>query len=241
VRVLAQPGFVLHARPYRNASLLIEAFTPDYGRVGLLARGVRGRQPARRAVLQPFRELRLWYAGRGELKTLSEAEEHGTAAGLRGEALLCGYYLNELIIKLVAREDPHAGLFSAYRLAQQGLRGSELAGTLRLFEHRLLQELGYGLSLEHDCHGAPLDAALLYHYVAERGAVPPGGETPAAGCPIRGRCLLELRAGRLTSACAGAVKRLLREALHEQLGGRPLLSRELMKALHQLRKRNLAA
>jgi len=238
-RVAQQPAFVLHSRAYRNSSLLLDALTRDHGRIGLVARGVRGADAARRARLQAFRELRLSYSGTGELKNLADVEETVPAPALRGEALACGYYVNELLLKLTLKDDAHEGLFDAYRAALAGLNeGADLETPLRLFELRLLQCLGYGLVLGHDDRGIALDPDGLYDYVVDVGPVISEAAAPAHDASrVRGACLIELQQGRVAEACRSPVKRVLQQALRMQLGDRRLRSREFLADLRRLRER----
>src|ERR1700675_5081227 len=152
-----QPAFVLHAHPYRETSLIVEAFTADYGRVALVARGAKRPRSELRGVLQAFQPLTLSWAGGGELKTLIRAEWRSGLPLVSGSALLCGFYLNELLLKLLPREDAHPQLFNDYQDALARLAaGADQATVLRRFELRLLAELGYALPLTHDVDtGAP--------------------------------------------------------------------------------------
>src|SRR6185437_10727813 len=112
---LLQPAFVLHTRPYRDTSLLLEIFTPDYGRVSTLARGARGLRSRFKGLLQPFVPLLLSWYGKTELMTLSAAESQGKVLDLTGEKLLCGLYLNELLMRLLHRYDAHPQLYIVYQ------------------------------------------------------------------------------------------------------------------------------
>jgi DNA repair protein RecO (recombination protein O) len=239
-RVAQQPAFILHNRAYRNTSLLVDALTRDHGRIGLVARGVRSSNAARRARLQAFRELRLSYTGVGELKNLGEVEEIAPAPSLRGEALACGYYVNELLLRLTLKDDPLEGLFDAYRRALEGLTdGADIETTLRLFELRLLQCLGYGLALEFDDQGEALDPARYYQYVADVGPVANSTVVPAHGaCRVRGACLIALRKGQLPDDCRADAKLLLQTALQAHLGNRRLRSREFLADLRRLSDRD---
>ena len=236
-RVQLQSAFILHGRPYRNSSLLLEALTREHGRIGLVARGVRGRNAARRAVLQSFRELHINYSGRGELRTLGAVEEVVPAPMLSGEALACGYYLNELILKLTARDDPHPDVFDLYRAVLAELpQPPNRDRALRLFELGLLSCLGYGLVLEHDYEGAPLDPNSYYDYSADTGPVPVAGDRIAPqGQRLSGECLLALQKGEIPSQCRREARQLLRHVLDIHLGGQPLKSREYLAELRRLK------
>lgn len=174
MRIEQQPAFVLHSRPYRETSLLLECLTRDHGRVGVVARGVRGeRARTRRAQLEPFQPLSMDLLLRGEMATLTAVESTGTPLRMLGDAGLSGLYLNELVVRLTVRQDPLPALFDAYAITLTRLRGSEsLAWTLRRFERDLLQAMGYGLQLQFDSTtGKPLAAELSYRYLPEQGAV----------------------------------------------------------------------
>jgi DNA repair protein RecO (recombination protein O) len=232
-RVQLTPGFVLHLRPWRESSALLEVFTETHGRVGLVARGVRSARSRQRGDLQPFRALRLSWQGRGELGTLTGVEPDGAAIALRGKALYSAFYLNELLMRLLARHDPHPGLFGHYRHCLQRLAtGSQLEALLRLFELRLLEEAGYALQL--DCEatsGEALQADTLYDYHLESGPVAVVGEHEG-GFVFRGASLLAIAREELSDpAVLTDAKRLLRSALKLYLGDKPLKSRELFKPL----------
>lgn len=230
--VALEPAYVLHLRPYRDSSAIIEAFTEQYGRVGLVGRGVRGQRSRLRGLLQPFSPLLLSWSGRGELVTLTGAEACGVPLRLAGPRVAAGFYLNELIIRLVRREDPHPELYPVY-----GDVLSELAGAddpepaLRLFEKRILEEIGYGLTLSHDAAGEPVVEDGWYEIRPE--GLPVRLETAAGGTNVfRGRSLLALAAEHVPDPEAAAeAKRLLRIALRPHLGPTPLKSRELYRQL----------
>src|SRR5512145_1710613 len=161
-KVDSQPAFVLHTYPFRETSLIVEVFSRDFGRVALMARGARRPRSALRGLLLAFQPLELGWAGRGEVQTLMKAEWQGGQPLLTGRALFCGYYLNELLMHLLPREDAHERLFSVYAETLRRFAGRLQEADLRCFERALLQELGYGLTLERDAKGAPIDAAGYY-------------------------------------------------------------------------------
>lgn len=238
-RVLLQPGYVLHRRPYRDSSLLLEMLTPQFGRVGLVARGARQPKSRLHGALQPFRPLLVSWSGGGELATLTAAEGDGAVPWLSGSALMGGFYINELLVRLLHRFDPHPGLYTIYHATVQALAALDPAAPaleppLRLFEKHLLEEVGYGLVLEHDAEqGRPIEAECLYVYHLLHGPVPVHGEPPR-GDPlvVRGRSLLDLARGWFQDETSlREAKRLTRAALAEQLGSRPLASRSLLKTV----------
>jgi DNA repair protein RecO (recombination protein O) len=221
--VLLQAAYVLHRRPYRDSSLLLECFSREHGRLGLGARGGRGKLAG---VLQPFSPLLLSWTGTGELKTLTQAEPDGYAAPLHGVALAAGFYLNELLLRACARLDAHPAVYDAYAAALAALPGGAIEPALRRFERDLLAALGYGLPLTHTADGAAIDPAARYDYQPERGAV------PAVDGALPGAALLALHADALDEpAHWPALKRLLRAQLAWHFGDRPLKSRALFRVL----------
>jgi len=234
-RVADQSGFVLHSYPYSETSLLVEVFTRDHGRVPLIAKGAKRPRSAWRGVLLQFQPLSLSWSGSGDVKTLSAAEWQPGLPMLEGRALACGFYLNELLLKLIAREDPHPGLFDSYRQALDGLAAmSDQATCLRRFEVRLLSELGYGLSLTHEAGSAqPLDPASRYHYVFERGPMPYSTGGDIARYPaVSGQTLLAMAGEDFDDlAVRNEAKALIRALLNRILDRQVLHSRQLLRDL----------
>ena len=234
-RVQLQPGYVLHARPYRETSLLLEALSRDHGRVGLVARGAAAPRARLRPRLQPFRPLLLSWTGRGELRTLTGAEEGAPAPVPAGRRTMAGLYLNELLIRLLHRDDPCPDLYALYvrTLAELAAPGDDqaMAMSLRRFEQGLLEALGYGLLLEYDAvAGAPLEPERCYDYRPGVGPVPATGGA-SHGVPIHGASLLALARGATPTPAQGReIKRLMRALIGQLLEGRPLRSRELFRA-----------
>ena len=235
-----QAGYVLHSYPYRETSVIVEAFTRAHGRVGLVARGAKRPRSELRGLLQAFQPLTLGWAGAGELKTLMKAEWRGGLPLPGGAALLCGFYLNELLLKLLPREDPHPALWNDYASTLEALteraRPPEQAATLRRFEVRLLAELGYALPLTHDVDtGAPIDAAERYHYAFERGPLRLAAEPRAAWPVVRGATLIALSTERYPDAeVAAEAKRLMRRVLDHYLEERRIFSRRVVQDLAAL-------
>lgn len=220
MRIEQQPAYVLHSRPYRETSMLLECLTRDYGRIGVVARGVR-RERARlqRAQLEPFQPLALDMLLRGELATLQGADSTGAPLRLMGDAGLAGLYLNELAVRLTGRQDPHPALFDAYARTLPRLASSEpLAWTLRRFERDLLDALGYGLQLEFEGEsGEPVEPGQLYRYLVEEGPSPCRPGTPHA---LRGDDLLALSEDRQPDAAGlSALRVMMREVIRHHLGG----------------------
>jgi len=228
VRVERQPAWVLHARPWRETSLLVEVFTREHGRVGLVARGVRGpRAQPLRAALQPLQAITLDFQLRGELAQLRQAEALGPGAGLQGDALMAGFYLGELVLRLAPRLDPLPGLFDAYGAAVAALAEAagpaDLGWVLRGFERRLLEELGIGLDWAIDATGEPVDPAARYRLDPEDGALRDRGAARAG--TLRGATLLAFAEGERPDA--EGLRELrdgLRGLLAHHLGPRGLAS-----------------
>lgn len=239
-RVDGEQAFVLHSYPFRETSLLVEVFSRRFGRVVLLAKGARRPRSALRGTLLAFQPLVVGWAGKGEVRTLMKAEWRGGQPLLAGEALFCGFYLNELLLRLLAREDAHDALFDAYAEALEGLaRGAVPAPVLRSFEKRLLKELGYALTLDREpVSGASVDPAGLYRYEPERGPVPveSGGVQGAAEGPLfSGHALLEIaRENYGDPQTLQQGKLLMRLIINHRLDQRPLQSRRVFEALQEL-------
>jgi DNA repair protein RecO (recombination protein O) len=218
-----QPAFVLHARAWRETSLLLECLTRDQGRLGVVARGVRGaRARVHRSDLEPFQRLALDLSQRGELATLRAVEPDGPTWRLRGNALLSGMYLNELLVRLCARQDPHPEVFDAYALTLGRLdAGEDPAWTLRRFERDLLDALGYALQLTSDAaNGCPLQGDAWYDYRADQGALACVSSTRHA---VSGEDLLSLAADRCPDADGlRRLRTMMREVLRFHLGGTEL-------------------
>jgi len=229
-----EPGFVLHQRPYRNTSQLLECLTANYGRIGLVARGSR-RIDARRALLQPFVPLHLTWIRRGELGQLRHVEAAAQPYELGAERLLAGFYLNDLMLRLTERGDANGPAFSCYSqcLTELSARGN-LARTVRLFELRLLRALGYGLALECDTRSGEA-VQPQYRYFVELELGPRKVDDGAVGEQIySGFHLLSLHEERLEDAeSLGSAKRLLGQALTRYLGGRVLRSRAVLKDIFE--------
>ncbi len=234
-----QSAFVLHSYPYRETSLVLEVLSREHGRVALVARGARRPRSALRGLLMAFQPLSLSWFGKHELRTLHSAEWQGGQPQLRGTALLCGFYLNELLINLMARDDPHERLFDYYQMTLQRLAHEDNhAATLRCFEKHMLQELGYALLLEQEAGtGQPINPAMRYRYVVERGAMSEkvaAAQDEAQGLPVLGKTLQDMAADDYSDALsAQQSKQLMRLLLNHHLAGKPLHTRELIKDLQK--------
>lgn len=228
-RVALQPSFILHSRPYRDSSMLIEAFTQDHGRVCLIGKGVKSKKSSTQGNLQVFVPLLLSWSGRGEIHTLTNSESNGKSLLRQGRTLLSGYYLNELLMRLMHRHDPHAALFEVYAQTLKRLATEENSEpVLRRFEVRLLQEIGYGLTLDHDVEtGTEINSDACYAYHIEKGPVEVNS-TVGDDLVVRGSTLLALLHNTLDDATnLQEAKRLLRFVLTHHLGGKPLNTRQV--------------
>jgi len=230
-RVALAPAYILHHRPFRDTSRILEVLTREHGRMSLFARGVRGPKARLAALLQPFEPLLLSWSGRSEAPQLTGAERGGEGPRLPPAALLAGFYLNELLLKLTTRHDPHPPLYDAYERALGALRRSApLERTLRLFEKHLLLELGYGLELGVEARtGRQIDPAAHYQYRPELGLVAVEADAPGA---IAGASVLSLADETLAGAREiEDARTLLRVALEACLEGRELATRAVARSL----------
>ena len=234
-RIQDEPAFILHSYPFRETSLLLEAFSRNHGRLPLVARGARRPRSALRGLLLNFQPLQLSWFGKGEVRTLHSAEWQGGQPQLQGTALLCGFYLNELLLNLMARDDAHESLFDYYRQTLLRLAYEpDHAATLRCFEKHLLQELGYALQLEKEAEsGRPIMAGVQYRYVVEHGAVADSEEAPE-GLTVLGKTLQDMAADDYRDpVSARQGKQLMRMLLNHYLAGKVLHTRELIKDLQK--------
>lgn len=234
-RVDGQTGFLLHSHPYSETSLIVDVFTREHGRLPLLARGARRPRSAMRGTLMAFVPLEFGWFGGGEVRTLAKVEWMGGMPLLAGRCLLLGYYLNELLVNLMLRDDPHPALFDAYSLALMALaQGAADAPELRRFELSLLREIGYGVRLTTEAEvGAPVNPDEHYEFMVERGPVRKVGAGGTA--LIRGQTLLDMAADDYTDLrTRQESKQLMRQLLAHHLGGRPLQSRRIFMELQEL-------
>ncbi|TDJ48584.1 MAG: DNA repair protein RecO [Gammaproteobacteria bacterium] len=232
-RVELEASFVLHARPYRESSQICEMLSQQHGRVGVVARGARRPRSPWRSLLQPFQPLRISWFGRGSLYTLRAAEPSSRPLPITGLALMSAYYLNELLMILMQRVDPHPELFAHYGAAIGALStGEEPQRILRRFEVALLSEIGYGLVVDLDViQQQPLAADRYYEYVIDRGPVPVDAGYDG-DLVFSGGALHAIAAGELTNdEQLRNAKRLLRPLLDRALGGKPLKTREVLAAM----------
>ncbi len=228
-----EAGYVLHTYPYKETSLIVEAFTRRFGRIALLARGARRPRSAMRGVLLSFHPLCFNWSASAELGNLISAEWSGALRPLAGRGLMCGFYLNELLLRLLPRDDPHEGLFDFYGEALSRLSAQDnLPSILRTFEKRMLAELGYAPLLERDAAtGAPVDPERKYVYEQDRGPIP----SLNGGAAISGRTLLDVAADDYTRPQTRDEARLLmRTLIAQRLHGQVLHTRSVLLELNEL-------
>jgi DNA repair protein RecO (recombination protein O) len=234
-RVTEQPAFVLHSYPYKETSLIVDVFTRDHGRIALVAKGAKRPHSKLRGVLQTFQPLSIGFSGRSELRNLISAEWIGGLLPLEKSALLCGFYLNELLVKMLARDDPHTALFNHYVSALNQLGHEEPAPiVLRRFELSLLRETGVSSDIGIDSASRqPLDPATWYVVDPDRGPRPAnaGDIWPK----VTGKTLLDMQRGDYSDpATQIQSKFLMRFLLAHHLGGAPLNTRQILLDLMQL-------
>ena len=229
--VLLQPSFLLHQRDYRNTSRIVELITQDYGRITGIVRGVRRPKSPLRGLLKQFSPVRVSWLGRGNMVTVTDVEPGVLTSTLTGLGLLCGFYVNELLLRLLASNDPLEELFEDYTDCLSSMSPGMEAKSLRVFEKRLLANLGYGLNLEYDFVAQePVQSDAHYQYEPDRGPfqVNDGG-------PYSGASLLSLAREELgDDNSLKDAQSLLRMTLDRHLGGKPLKSREVLRAMRRL-------
>jgi len=248
-RVNNEPGFVLHTYPFKETSVVAEVFTRDHGRVALIARGARRPTSTLRGLMQPFTPLLLSWFGKSELKTLHAAEWQGGLKAPEGRALMCGFYLNELLLRLLARGDAHETLYDRYLATLEQLAGEHDGSSdyertvcferiLRRFEKNLLGEIGYGATFDVEADsGATIQAQARYVFQPERGALrtlddPEAGQP---GCPVSGQTLIDLASDHFERPTTLVeAKALMRTLINHTLGAKPLYTRQLLRDLTEL-------
>ena len=234
-------AFVLHTYPYSETSLIVEMLTRNHGRLALMAKGAKRPRSAMRGVLLAFQPLSISWFGKSELRTLGRAEWQRALPQLTGTSLLCGFYLNELMLKLTRREDAHETLFDFYtetvlllRDAAAGEAVNPIAPLLRKFELRLLRELGYAVSLEQDAAtGEAVLASRCYEYVIERGPVAAAASTSRQ--QWRGQTFLDMtREDYTDNETRQEAKQFMRLLINHYLSGQALHTRQLIKDLREI-------
>lgn len=230
-KINLQPAFILHRYPFQNTSLILDFFTLNYGRQRVIVKGGRASRFKSRSLLQPFQPVLASFSGRGELKTLIEIESYAASIKLQGEYLFSGLYINELLIRLLEGDIEHDLLFQIYHDTLLLLQsGSDIEPILREFELELLSNLGYGINLESDCsNGKPIDAKEWYEFNAQSGFTINHSKNESQRTNIfLGAHIIALRNREIEKRTVlRTAKRVLRLALAEQLGGKPINSRNL--------------
>ncbi len=222
-RVQLEPAYVLHSRSYRETSLIVEAFTREHGRLAMVARGARAPRSRWRHILQPFRPLLIGWSQKSDLGTLTAADQVAAPPALEGPALYCGFYLNEILMRLLQRGDPHPEVFGHYqKVLLEMASGSALQPLLRVFERHLLEAIGYAMLLEREADsGEAVEAGCWYVYQPDRGPLRCTPDNPGR---ISGGALLALAAGRVETEHLAELRMLLRNVIGHHLDGRPLRS-----------------
>ena len=231
MRVQKEPSFVLHTRPHSETSLFVDVLSRNFGRLTVLAKGARRQKSKFRGMLLPFQPLLAGWSGKGEIPVLTLAEPSDPWTDIRGQGVLCGFYINELLMRLLHRHDAHPALFDYYTRTVSGLRhGDVFENALRLFEKRLLRELGYAMNLDTDVDGRrEIDPGRRYRYIPHLGAVAEH-HARKGGVLISGAALRALRDETLTNERElKECKRLMRAVISHQMEHRPLCSRKLFR------------
>lgn len=234
-RIAGQPGFVLHSYPYKETSLIVDVLSRDHGRIALVAKGAKRPHSKLRGVLQTFQPLSLSWVGKSEVRTLTAAEWVGGLLPVEKSALLCGFYLNELLVKLLARDDPHSVLFDQYVSALNQLAHNEPAAiVLRKFELALLKETGVAIDISVCAEtDAPVDPRQIYVIDPESGPRPvrPSDRWPA----VSGKTLIDMEKQDYSDpSTQSQSKHLMRFLLAHHLGGVQLNTRQILIDLLQL-------
>ena len=233
MRVESEPGFILHTFPYRETSLLLDVFTRDYGRVRCVAKGFR--KPNKKGIaktLFPYTEHHFQWQGRGELKTLIQADPVQAPVFLKQESLFVGLYINELLYKLLHQYDPHQSLYGSYQQLMTQLSTLEVdQSVLRHFEMQLLEELGYGLVLDTEAEtGKAVSSECLYYYIPDQGLKLLQNQATDDRHAISGADIIALNRGEFEQqSVQRTAKQLTRQVIDFYLDGKALNSRELYR------------
>jgi len=233
-RVQQQPAYILHRRPFRDSSQILDILTREHGKVAVVARGSRGSKSRLAGVLRPFLPLRVSWVAKSDLGTLTGAEAAGAPSGLRGDALLSAYYVNELMLHFLHRHDPQPEIYELYAQAIQALCGANnVAACLRHFELEFLSLLGYAVNLDREAGTeTDVDPDRNYGYRVEEGPVPV--ERSEGTLVFSGATLLAIAAGQFDDAeVLRAANRLLRDVVSHHLGGKELQSRKVLLEVHR--------
>ncbi|WP_101759308.1 DNA repair protein RecO [Oceanicoccus sp. KOV_DT_Chl] len=236
MRVDAQPAYILHTRNFRDSSLIVDFLTADFGRISGVVKGVRSSSKTakqKRAATQPFIPLIISWTGKTDLKTITALECRGASMPLHAERLYSGFYINELLSRLLQSYDVHSEIYTLYEWALKSLQRDEAIDLiLRRFEFRLLEEMGYGLDLTVDAEsGQQLDPVDHYQLLVGQGLVrvPAGEAQQVPGTVYLGKDLLGIACGQFDEHNRRIAKQLCRQLLKVYLGDKPLKSRELFR------------
>lgn len=229
-RASIDQAYVLHSLPYKETSLIIELFTEQHGRLPVIAKGAKRKHSVLRSVLVNFQPLEVKFSGRSEVKTLQTAEWCGVQLAPEGRSLFAAYYLNEILMLGLRRDDPHPELFALYHETLGRLsRGEDMTLVVRRFELELLAELGYGLDYESDRSGAAINPSSVYYLDPETGWSLNKADSVLS--PVSGHCILEVGGGVMSKESAQALKALTRQMLATYVAPNGLLSRVWMEQL----------
>ncbi len=227
--VYLQPAYILAQRKYRETSLIIDVLTQDFGRISVLAKGVRKVKSKTAGLLQAFIPLKISYFGKTDLKTLSHVEMAEATESLQGIGLYCGFYVNELITCFLHKYDPHPEVFEYYKTCiSQLIASANIEETLRYFELDLMTVCGYGLALDYDTNNTQINSASMYHFDLEQGAI------CAIDGHFSGTTLIALNhRQQLTTQTLLEAKFLMRRVIATHLNGKPLKSRAVINQIMQ--------
>jgi DNA repair protein RecO (recombination protein O) len=234
MRVELAQAILLHRRAWRDTSLIVEAFSREHGRIGVIAKGARAARSRWRGLLEPLAAVALSWTGRGELYTLTGVDLVHSHA-LSGNALMGGLYAAELTLRLTARDDPQPGIHGSLTALLSALdEGAPPIVALRFFERDLLSESGYGLNLAVTAEGEPVVAAADYAYHPTRGLRRVAARLQDSEVGVAGRSLIALESGRFPDREAiHQARNLMQVALAPHIGSRPLKSVQTARAMRQ--------
>jgi len=236
-RVQQQPAYILHHRPFRDSSQILDVLSRDHGKLSLVARGSRGAKSRLRGILRPFMPLSMSWFLKSDLGTLTGAEIQGAPLSLTGDALLSGYYVNELLLHFLHRHDPQPGIFDLYAQTIRSLAAAQsIAPRLRQFEIELLRQIGYALNFDHESASQqPLEAHQNYEYRVEQGPV--AVSKTDGPLVFSGAMLTAVGAQKFDDPdTLRAANRLMREVVSFHLGGKELKSRKVLLEIHRNKK-----
>ena len=219
--------YVLHTYPFNETSLIVEIFSKVHGRISIVAKGARRPRSLVRGMLQSFQSLQATWSGQGEMKTLHSIDWCDALLQIEGDALICGFYINELLMRLLPKEDPHEKLFDFYHQTMELLSmKNHLSVTLRRFELKLLQELGYELPLLNDENGEPIKPNKIYNYEVAYG--PSETKNSSEGVSLIGKTLIDMAGDDYKDPTTEMQsKQLMRYLIGHYIGEKPLNSKKL--------------